>query len=197
MYTKGGEHYSPPSILKQAVNRTGVDKTLVFMIQLSSFSCQFNNLLSISETSEYLIKLDSHPKMFIHFWMTIIKSGKFWFEQIFIFFSLTVVMWRTKSMWKMRYGVVDHKVCIYLTKRDSRSCWAHVLFHQFISYNSEVASSLDTRKNVRTCRKSVDKPSTNCVRKFSTSLEQLVISLTGKSDLLQGCLNNSDIPDLG
>ena len=50
--------------------------------------------------------------------------------------------------------------------------------------------------NLRTCRTSVNKPSTGCVRsacpELSTSLEQLGTSLTRISDSLQGCPNNSD-----
>ena len=57
-----------------------------------------------------------------------------------------------------------------------------------------------TRKNLTTCNKSADKPSTRCVRtactKFVNKLfqtcSQLVTSLTKISDLLQGCSNNSD-----
>ena len=53
-----------------------------------------------------------------------------------------------------------------------------------------------TPRNFLTCTTSVDKPSTSCVRsacpKLSTRLERLVISLTGKPDLLQSCPNNFD-----
>ena len=57
-----------------------------------------------------------------------------------------------------------------------------------------------TRKNLTTCNKSADKPSTRCVRtactKFVNKLFQtcwqLVTSLTKMSDLLQGCSNKSD-----
>ena len=57
-----------------------------------------------------------------------------------------------------------------------------------------------TRKNLTTCNKSADKPSTRCVRtacskvvnKLFQTCWQLVTSLTKISDLLQGCSNNSD-----
>ena len=56
--------------------------------------------------------------------------------------------------------------------------------------------NISTRKNLAIYSKSVDKPSTSFVRssctKLSTSLKQLLTSLTGISDLLQGYANNSD-----
>ena len=57
-----------------------------------------------------------------------------------------------------------------------------------------------TRKNLTTCSKSANKPSTSCVRtaclKLSTSLEQAVnnlhvTTLLILSDLLQGCSNRA------
>ena len=54
----------------------------------------------------------------------------------------------------------------------------------------------NTQVNILCFAESLNKPLANCVRttcsKLSTSLEQLVTSLTGISDLLQGCPNNSD-----
>jgi hypothetical protein len=52
-----------------------------------------------------------------------------------------------------------------------------------------------TRKNLTSCNKSANKPSTRCIRtachKLSTGLEQLVTTLSKLSDLLQGCSDKS------
>jgi hypothetical protein len=52
-----------------------------------------------------------------------------------------------------------------------------------------------THKNLTSCNKSANKPSTRCIRttchKLSTGLEQLVTTLSKLSDLLQGCSDKS------
>ena len=73
--------------------------------------------------------------------------------------------------------------------------------HWEIAYGGGGGTSVPkyTRKNLTTCSKSADKPSTSCVRmacyNLSTSPErscqQLVTTLLILSDLLQGCSNKT------
>jgi hypothetical protein len=72
---------------------------------------------------------------------------------------------------------------------------------QLVRFYVVYATELYTRKNLTSCNKFVNKPSTSCFRtachKLSTSLEQAVticnnlVGLLILSDLLQGCSNKS------
>ena len=79
------------------------------------------------------------------------------------------------------------------------SCKALVSFYtdtEMFVFKERYRFNISTRKNLANYSKSVDKPSTSFVRtgcaKLSTSLKQLLTSLTVISDLLKGCANNSD-----
>ena len=67
---------------------------------------------------------------------------------------------------------------------------------EMFAFKERYRFNISTRKNLAIYSKSVDKPSTSFVRtscaKLSTSLKQLLTSLTVISDLLQGCANNAD-----
>ena len=78
-------------------------------------------------------------------------------------------------------------------------CKALVSFYtdtEMFAFKEGYRFNISTRKNLAIYSMSVDKPSTSFVStgctKLSTSLKQLLTSLTGISDLLQGCANNSD-----